>query len=71
MLAATAGAVDDKGMFTDTEDVDCAVCKCDMWLCAVVSPSCPGQAVCSEHAQQLGCPRKEQLLLYRCAELSW
>ena len=64
--AVTAGTVDDKGMYTDTEDVDCAVCKCDMWLCAVVSPSCPEKAVCTEHATQLGCPRKEQILLYRC-----
>lgn len=66
LLNVIAGTVDDKGMYTDTEDVDCAVCKCDMWLCAVVSPSCPEKAVCTEHATHLGCPRKEQILLYRC-----
>ena len=54
-------------MYTDTEDVDCAICKCDMWLYAVVSPACPGKAACTEHANQLGCPRSEQILLYRYA----
>ena len=66
-VVAITGAVDDKGVYTDTEDVDCAVCKCDMWLCAVVSTACPGKAVCTEHATQLGCTRQEQLLLFRCA----
>lgn len=65
LLAFAAGAVDEQGMYTDTEDIDCLVCKCDMWLYAVVSPSCPGQAACTEHAQHLDCPRDEQILLYR------
>ena len=60
-----AGAVDEQGMYIDTEDIDCLVCKCDMWLYAVVSPSCPGQAACPEHAQHLDCPRSQQMLLYR------
>ncbi|DBA81611.1 TPA: hypothetical protein ACH3X1_007371 [Trebouxia sp. C0004] len=65
MCGGSPGAVDEKGMYTDTEDIDCLICKCDMWLYAVVSPSCPGKAACTEHAQQLGCPRSEQVLLYR------
>jgi hypothetical protein len=32
---------------------DCAECKCDLWLAAVVSPSVPGIAVCPEHAASL------------------
>ncbi len=64
-LSSAAGAVDENGMYTDTEDIDCLICKCDMWLYAVVSPSCPGKAACTEHAHQLGCPRSEQVLLYR------
>ena len=64
-LSFAAGAVDENGMYTDTEDIDCLICKCDMWLYAVVSPSCPGQAACTEHAHQLPCPRSQQVLLYR------
>lgn len=65
MSGGSPGAVDENGMYTDTEDIDCLICKCDMWLYAVVSPACPGKAACTEHARQLGCPRKEQVLLYR------
>lgn len=65
-IVTHAGAVDEQGMYTDTEDIDCLVCKCDMWLYAVVSPSCPDQAACTEHAQHLDCSRSEQILLYRC-----
>lgn len=65
MCGGKPGAVDENGVYTDTEDVDCAICKCDMWLYAVVSPACPGKAACTEHANQLGCPRSEQILLYR------
>ncbi|KAL0051456.1 hypothetical protein WJX82_007798 [Trebouxia sp. C0006] len=65
MCSGSPGAVDENGMYTDTEDIDCLICKCDMWLYAVVAPSCPGKAACTEHAQQLGCPRSEQVLLYR------
>ncbi|KAL0026074.1 hypothetical protein WJX79_007057 [Trebouxia sp. C0005] len=65
MCGGSPGAVDENGMYTDTEDIDCLICKCDMWLYAVVAPSCPGKAACTEHARQLGCPRSEQVLLYR------
>ena len=65
LFSSAAGAVDEHGMYTDTEDIDCLICKCDMWLYAVVAPSCPGKAACTEHARQLGCPRSEQVLLYR------
>lgn len=65
MCGGSPGAVDEHGMYTDTEDIDCLICKCDMWLYAVVAPSCPGKAACTEHARQLGCPRSEQVLLYR------
>lgn len=37
----------------DTEDVDCDVCKCDLYLSAVVVPNSDA-AVCPEHAPSLG-----------------
>jgi tRNA A37 threonylcarbamoyltransferase TsaD len=35
-MAGTLGAVSDDGAPADGEDADCAVCKCDLWLSAVV-----------------------------------
>lgn len=53
------------GLFTNTADVDCSVCKTDLWLSAVVSRAAPGEAVCPAHAATLlGCP-EEKALLFR------
>ncbi len=60
--AAPAGALSPEGGFTDTTDVDCEVCKTDLWLSAVVSPLAPGRAVCPEHAAHLP---GQRLMLYR------
>ena len=43
------------------------MCKCDLWLNAIISPACPGKAACSEHAAALPCAKDEQILLYRWA----
>lgn len=56
-------------MHTNTEDVDCEVCKGDLHLWAVVSVKCPGRATCAEHASALSCPVEDMVLLYRCALL--
>ena len=54
--------VDSEGVWTDTEDKDCAVCKCDLFMSAVVSPERPSEAVCPEHASHFPPDRS---LLYR------
>ena len=60
-----AGAKDIHGLYTNTADVDCSVCKTDLWLSAVVSRAAPGGAVCPAHAATLlGCP-EEKTLLFR------
>lgn len=64
--AGCAGDKDAAGVFTNTEDVDCEVCKGDLHLFAVVSPSCPGKATCPEHVSALECPTEAMCLLYRC-----
>lgn len=57
------GAKDSKGCHTDTTDLDCELCKTDLWLSAVVSVSAPGRAVCPEHAYVLpGHPSSTVLL---------
>ena len=43
------------------------MCKCDLWLNAIISPACPGKAACSEHAAALPCAKDELILLYRWA----
>lgn len=65
------GALDADGVHTNTEDVDCEVCKGDLHLWAVVSPKCPGRATCAEHASALGCPVDDMVLLYRHAPWSY
>ena len=60
-----AGAKDEAGLHFNTEETDCEVCKCDLWLNAIISPACPGKATCSEHAAALPCAKEEQILLYR------
>jgi hypothetical protein len=62
---ARAGAMDEKGVYTNTEDVDCEVCKGDLHLWAVVSPSCPGRATCPEHVKVLDRPIEDMKLLHR------
>ena len=75
-MAGTAGAVAADGTPADGDDADCAVCKCDLWLSAVVAvpegegaeanPSPPSTTlVCPEHAAHLGVPPSHQRLLYR------
>lgn len=56
---------DASGAPINTAEADCQVCKCDLFLSAVVSPLAPGQAVCPEHACQLGVPSSECTLLFR------
>jgi hypothetical protein len=57
------------GVYANTADVDCARCKCDLWLSAVVSPAAPDVAVCPEHADVLvrehNCPADSLVLVYR------
>lgn len=60
-----AGDKDAEGVFTNTEDIDCEVCKGDLHLFSVVSPTCPGKATCPEHVSALECPTKAMCLLYR------
>lgn len=55
------------GLHVNTHDTDCAHCKCDLFLSAVVSSEAPGVAVCPEHAADLGCPPETCTLLYRQA----
>lgn len=63
MMSGTPGAKDSRGCHTDTTDVDCELCKTDLWLSAVVSVSAPGRAVCPEHASVLpGLPNNRVLL---------
>lgn len=57
---------DEAGVYTNTEDMDCEVCKGDLHLFAVVSPACPGKATCPEHASALESPNETLRLLYRC-----
>jgi hypothetical protein len=40
-------------MHLNGTEVDCAVCKTDLWLSAVVSSAAPGEAACPEHAAEL------------------
>ena len=56
-------------MYTNTEDIDCEVCKGDLHLWAVVSPAQPGKATCPEHVSALECPTDAMRLLYRCCPL--
>eukprot|EP00891_Asterochloris_glomerata_P005677 jgi/Astpho2/5677/Aster-02919 len=65
MTSNKPGAKDEAGLHINTEETDCEVCKCDLWLNAIISPACPGKATCSEHAAALPCAKEEQILLYR------
>ena len=62
-----AGDKDADGVYTNTEDIDCEVCKGDLHLWAVVSPAQPGKATCPEHVSALECPTDAMRLLYRCS----
>lgn len=50
-------AKDDQGLHTNTFDVDCDVCKADLYLSSVISRQAPGRAVCPEHTSYLPEPR--------------
>lgn len=60
------GEKDAEGVYINTEDIDCDVCKGDLHLWAVVSPACPDKATCPEHVSALECPTEAMRLLYRC-----
>lgn len=64
-LLMMTGAKDENGVYTNTEDIDCEVCKGDLHLWAVVSMSCPERATCPEHVNALGCPIEDMTLLHR------
>lgn len=64
-MSGLAPTKDSKGVYTNTHDVDCAVCKCDLHLSAVVALDKPGLAVCPEHAAQLGAAPYKCTLLVR------
>ena len=64
-MAGALGSLADDGAPDDGEDADCEVCKCDLWLAAVVSPDARGRAACPEHAAALGVPPSRQRLIYR------
>ena len=40
-------------MHLNGTEVDCALCKTDLWLSMVVSRAAPGEAACPEHAAKL------------------
>ncbi|GIL43086.1 hypothetical protein Vafri_875 [Volvox africanus] len=65
-MSSFACAKDSAGVHTCTADMDCAKCKCDLFLSAVVSPQCPGVATCPEHAASLGVSPANTILLVRC-----
>jgi len=65
MMNGAPGARSADGCHTDTTDVDCEVCKTDLWLSAVCTPAAPGRAVCPEHAAHLPGPRHQRVLLCR------
>lgn len=52
------------GHLTDTEDVDCDVCKCDLFLSAVVAPG-SRRATCPEHAAAHNDALSEAVFLQR------
>jgi len=59
------GMCAERGVYTDTCDVDCDVCAADLWMSSVVSNEAPGRAVCPAHAAQLGPPPARCMLLIR------
>lgn len=56
----------ERGHLLDTEDVDCDVCKCDLYLSAVVAPGSK-RATCPEHADAHAADLAEAVLLERFA----
>jgi hypothetical protein len=65
-----AGALDEAGLYTNTEDTDCEVCKGDLHLWAVISEARPGRVTCAEHCAALDAPPETLILLYRRAPLA-
>ncbi|KAK9803401.1 hypothetical protein WJX72_006240 [[Myrmecia] bisecta] len=64
-MHGATGAIGEDGLHTDCEDTDCEVCKCDLYLSAIISPACPGRTVCAEHAAALGVRTEQMIMLYR------
>ena len=64
-MEGSARASDAAGVPTNTWDSDCEVCKCDLYMSAVVSARAPARAVCPELASSLGPPPDECVLLYK------
>lgn len=58
---------DSHGVYTNTADIDCLHCRCDLYLSSVVSSACPGKAACLDHFRWLGAPLDTCTLLYRYA----
>ncbi|GFH20762.1 uncharacterized protein HaLaN_17936 [Haematococcus lacustris] len=56
---------DAQGLHTSTADCACLVCRCDLFISAVVSPAAPGLCACPEHAAALGASPKDCVLLIR------
>ena len=65
MSGSEEAEYDSRGIHVSTADCDCEVCKCDLYLSAVVSERVPGRCVCPEHAEALGVPSSSCRLLYR------
>ena len=60
------GREDAQGLWTDTEDKDCCVCACDIYLSAVVCLCRPGEGACLRHAREMcECAGERRMLLYR------
>ncbi|KAJ9508665.1 hypothetical protein QJQ45_027958, partial [Haematococcus lacustris] len=64
---------DGQGLHTSTADCACLVCRCDLFISAVVSPAAPGLCACPEHAAALGASPKDCVLLIRFSvqQLQW
>eukprot|EP00210_Caulerpa_lentillifera_P004119 g3928.t1 len=57
-----SNARDDNGVIKNTEDMDCEICKCDLFLSAVISSEKADSVVCPEHTANIPASR---VLLYR------
>ena len=57
--------MNEAGLHTNTEDMDCLDCKCDLWMTAVISKSHPDRLFCPEHASSLRTPPEDWIVLYR------
>jgi hypothetical protein len=67
-VAGSAGSAGSAAAAADGTGAACAVCNCDLFLSAVVAGA-PSNAVCPEHASELGAAPSDCMLLYRCSTL--